>query len=418
MYSRKLKFCYTKKSMTKDGFEVLNFPDKPGVYTFKDSKGRILYIGKATSLRDRVRSYFGNDLVLERGKRLVDMVTLAKTVSYEVTDSVLEALILEANLISKHKPKYNAIGKDDKSFYFVVITKEDFPRVLIMRGRDIEKKITHKELFISHKFGPFPYSSQLKEALRIIRKIFPFNDKDSIKKDQAEFYRQIKLAPDLGNSEIQKRYNETIKHIILFFKGKKQALLSTLKKEMDMYAKKLLFEKANEVKKKIFALEHIKDVSLIKNEDIEKRVSDFRIESYDIAHISGTNMVGVMTVVESGEPNTQEYRKFIIKGFTEANDTGALGEVLERRLTHTEWPFPNLIVVDGALSQKSKMESILNIRGIYIPVVAVVKNEKHKPKGILGLKKFTEKYKKEIILANSEAHRFAITFHRKRRSKI
>ncbi len=404
--------------MKKSEFDSLQFPDKPGVYIFVDEKNTILYIGKATSLKDRVRSYFSNDLVEERGKRLVDMVTLAKTVRYEITDSVLEALILEANLISKHKPKYNAIGKDDKTFYFVVVTKEDFPRVLIMRGRDIEKKVTQKELSISHKFGPFPYGSQLKEALRIIRKIFPFNDKDSIKKDQAEFYRQIKLAPDLGNSEIQKRYNETIKHIILFFKGKKQTLLLALKKEMDMYAKKLLFEKANEIKKKIFALEHIKDVSLIKKEDIEKRVSDFRIESYDIAHISGTNMVGVMTVIENGEPNKQEYRKFIVKGFTSANDIGALGEVFTRRLAHTEWQFPNLIVVDGALPQKSKLESILNLKGIQIPVVAVVKNEKHKPKGILGLKKFTEKYKSEIILANAEAHRFAVEFHRKRRSKI
>lgn len=404
--------------MKKDDFDLLNFPDVPGVYTFKDQKGTILYIGKATSLRDRVRSYFGDDLVLERGKRLVDMIALAKNVSFEATDSVLEALILEANLISKYKPKYNAIGKDDKSFYFVVITQEDFPRVLIMRGRDIEKKVAQKELSISHRFGPFPYSSQLKEALRIIRKIFPFNDKDSIKKDQAEFYRQIKLAPDLGNSEIQKRYNETIKHIVLFFKGKKQTLLLTLKKEMDIYAKKLLFEKANDIKKKIFALEHIKDVSLIKNEDIEKRVSEFRIESYDIAHISGTNMVGVMTVIEHGEPAQGEYRKFIIRGFDNAHDVGALGEIFERRLAHTEWPFPNLIVVDGSLPQKSKVESILNTRGIQIPVVAVVKNEKHKPKGILGLKKFTEKYKKEIILANSESHRFAISFHRKRRSKI
>jgi excinuclease ABC subunit C len=256
--------------MKKADFEKLGFPDKPGVYTFFDQKGSVLYIGKATSLRGRVRSYFGDDLVLERGKRLVDMVTLAETVRCEVTDSVLEALILEANLISKYKPKYNAIGKDDKTFYFVVITKEDFPRVLIMRGRDVEKKVEKKEIKIREKFGPFTYGSQLKEALRIIRKIFPFNDKDSIKKDQVEFYRQIKLAPDLSNSEVQKKYNETISHIVLFFKGKKQNLLQKLKKEMEVCAEKLQFERAGEIKKQIFALEHIKDVSLIKKEDMEK----------------------------------------------------------------------------------------------------------------------------------------------------
>lgn len=404
--------------MNKTDFDNLNFPDNPGIYRFLDSEGKILYIGKATSLRDRVRSYFSDDLVLERGKRLVDMVALAQTIEFEITGSVLEALILEANLISKYKPKYNVIGKDDKTFYFVVVTKENFPRVLIMRGRDLEKKLFRKEIEVKQKFGPFPYGSQLKEALRIIRKIFPFNDKDSIKKDQVEFYKQIKLAPDLSNSEVQKNYNQTIDNIILFFKGKKKELLKHLQKQMDDFAQKLRFEDANKIKKQIFALEHIKDVSLIKKDEIEKRVNKFRIEAYDIAHISGTNMVGVMTVVEQGEPAQDQYRKFIIKGFTEANDVGALEEVTRRRFGHTEWPFPNLIVVDGALPQKSRVEKVLRELGISIPVVALVKNEKHKPKGLLGLKKFTEMYKKEIIIANSESHRFAVTFHRQRRSKF
>lgn len=404
--------------MKRADFEKLNFPDKPGVYTFFDSTGSILYIGKATSLRDRVRSYFSDDLVQERGKRLVDMISLADTVSYEITDSVLEALILETNLISKHHPKYNAIGKDDKSFYFVVITKEDFPRVLTMRGRDIEKKIARKEIKISHKFGPFPHSSQLKEALRIIRKIFPFNDKDSIKKDQQEFYRQIKLAPNLKDKEVKDRYNQTIQNIILFFRGKKQKILTSLKKQMNIHAKNLEFEQANQIKRQIFALEHIKDISLIKREDFDKRISNFRIEAYDISHISGTNMVGVMTVVENGEPQHSEYRKFIIKNYLTANDPGALEEILVRRLAHVEWTFPKLIVVDGSLLQKSRAEKVLREHGVLIPVVALIKNEKHKPKGILGLKKFTEEYKDQIILANAESHRFALSFHRKRRSAI
>jgi excinuclease ABC subunit C len=131
--------------MNIEKLKKLKLPEKPGVYFFKKGQG-ILYIGKATSLRDRTRSYFGDDLVAERGKRLVDMVALAQTIEHIQTDSVLEALILEANLISKHQPKYNAIGKDDKSFYFVVITQEDFPRVLIMRGRDLEKKLLKKGL--------------------------------------------------------------------------------------------------------------------------------------------------------------------------------------------------------------------------------------------------------------------------------
>lgn len=404
--------------MNKADLSKLTIPDTPGVYLFKDVSGVILYIGKATSLRDRTRSYFADDLVAERGKRLVDMVALAQTIEYVATDSVLEALILEAKLISEHQPKYNAIGKDDKSFYFVVFTKEDFPRILIMRGRDLEKKIIKKEIQVAKKFGPFPYGGQLKEALRIIRKIFPFNDKDSIKKDQKEFYKQIGLAPDLSNSEVQKRYIETITHVEMFFRGHKKELVRVLQDKMMALAHEMRFEEANIVKKQIFALEHIRDVSLLKKENIHKRLHGFRIESFDIAHISGTNMVGVMTVVEHGESAKDEYRKFIVRGFTQANDTGALEEVFRRRLGHPEWNFPDLIVVDGALPQKARIEKVLREIGLRIPVVAVVKNEKHKPKGILGLKKFTEKYKDEIILANSEAHRFAVTFHRSRRSRM
>lgn len=401
--------------MNKSDFAKIKLPDTPGVYQFKDNTDEILYIGKATSLRDRVKSYFSHDLVAERGKRLVDMVTKAVKIDYIETDSVLEALILEANLINLHQPKYNAIGKDNKSFYYVVVTKEEFPRVLILRGRDLEKKLLKKDIVVQTKFGPFPYGSQLKEALRIVRKIFPFNDSYSVKKDQAEFYRQIKLAPDFNKSDFAKQYQENINNIILFFKGSKRKIIQKLRENMMKLANKMEFERANEIKKQIFALEHIKDVSLIKKENISKRITGFRIEGYDIAHISGTNMVGVMTVIEQGEPAKDQYRKFNVKGFDKANDVGALEEIFRRRMGHVEWPFPDLIVVDGALPQKSRVEKVLREIGIRIPVVAVVKNEKHKPKGILGLKKFTEAYKDEIILVNDESHRFAITFHRNKR---
>ncbi|HEY4506091.1 MAG TPA: GIY-YIG nuclease family protein, partial [Candidatus Paceibacterota bacterium] len=118
-----------------------NLPDKPGVYFFlrkaeDKSKGKeILYIGKAASLRSRVRSYFSNDIVLKRSAAIGKMVQEATKVDYKVTDSVLEALILEAELIKKHKPYYNVREKDDRSFNFVVITDEEYPRVLVMRGK-------------------------------------------------------------------------------------------------------------------------------------------------------------------------------------------------------------------------------------------------------------------------------------------
>lgn len=404
-----------------------NLPDKPGVYFFLKGK-EILYIGKATSLKDRVRSYFSSDLIKTRGMLLVDMVARAETVKYILADSVLEALILEANEIKKHKPYYNTKEKDDKSFNYVCITDDELPKVITKRGKDLDKN-KYKKVF-----GPFTSGMQLREALKIIRKVFPFVDEKT--KNHYEFYRQLNLAP---NIEKRKEYLNNIKHIILFFEGKKKSIISSLKKEMMSLAKEKHFEKAGEIKRKIFALNHINDIALIKSETTQNidfsqvlgyspsahpdhsknqhSASSFRIEAYDIAHMGGKNMVGVMVVVENGEVNKSEYKKFKIRTQSDANDTGALAEVLERRLAHNEWPWPKMIVVDGGKAQINVAEKILNKYGIKIPVVSVLKDEKHKPKDILGDKATARRYEKEILLANSEAHRFAIKYHKNMRDK-
>ncbi len=166
-------------------YSVKNMPDKPGVYFFLSEKAQgvpsdkkqILYIGKATSLRDRVKSYFGDDLISTRGPLLVDMITRAQDVVWQETDSVLEALILEAQLIKKYQPFYNTKEKDNRSFNYVVITKETFPRVLIIRGRTLDIAQQKKELGVKYTFGPFPHANALRVALRIIRKMFPFVEK-------------------------------------------------------------------------------------------------------------------------------------------------------------------------------------------------------------------------------------------------
>src|SRR3989344_5544176 len=183
---------------------IKKIPDKSGVYFFKKGKD-ILYIGKATSLRDRVKSYLGKDLIETRGPILVDMVFQADRVEYKVTESVLEAIILEANLIKKYQPKYNTKEKDDKSYNYAVITKEDFPRVLLIRGRELEAKVggVH-ELNIKYKFGPYPNGSAIKEGLKIIRKIFPYRDKCNPSKGSPWkpcFNRQIGLCPGVCSGE-------------------------------------------------------------------------------------------------------------------------------------------------------------------------------------------------------------------------
>ena len=398
-------------------------PDRPGVYLFKKNK-EILYIGKATSLRDRVRSYMSKGIFDMRGPLVEKMVEEASKIDYQVTNSVLEAIILEANLIKKHQPKYNTKEKSDKRFNYVCITDEKLPKVMIVRGKNVQHRVLNKI------YGPYTSGTQLREAVKIIRKIFPFLDEKS--KNYMEFYKQINLVPDLND---RKMYLQNIKNIKLFFSGKKKQILFNLKKEMKEYAKKREFEKAGEIKRQIFALQHINDIALIKNSPHpdpllvkERGNSEFRIEAYDIAHMGGKNMVGVMTVLEDGEVIKSEYKKFsarggsafggrTVLGNSKANDTGALREVLERRLAHKEWSYPSLIVVDGGTAQINTTKAILSLFNIDIPVVSVLKDERHKPKAIMGNKEFAVKYKREILLANSEAHRFAIAYHKKLRGK-
>jgi excinuclease ABC subunit C len=417
-----MQSSYFKKVNNKN-----NLPDKPGVYFFQKGKN-ILYIGKATSLRSRTKSYFSKDLINTRGPLILDMVFKADKLKWEATDSVLEALILEANLIRKHKPYYNTREKDDKSFLCVIITKEAIPRVITARVRDLEQNNVWKNIKIAKIYGPFTSGTQLREAMKIVRKIFPFLDEKS--KNYMEFYRQINLVPDINDKKL---YLQNIKNIKLFFAGKKQQIFRNLKKEMGVYAKKHEFEKASEIKRQLFALQHINDIALLKQENFAALAgsgsghgqnfpaSSVRIEAYDIAHMSGKNMVGAMVVIENGEPARSEYKKFKIRTQGNANDTGALKEVLERRLAHTEWTYPNLIVVDGGKAQINAAHAILKQMKLKIPIVSVLKNERHKPKAIMAGKGNSEanalKYKKEILLANSEAHRFAIAYHKNIRNK-
>lgn len=257
-----------------DNFEL---PQSAGVYFFRDGDGKILYIGKATSLRDRVRSYFGADLIKTRGPRLVDMVFKAVGITWQETSSVLEALILEANLIKKYQPHYNRQEKDDKSFNCVAITKEEFPRILLVRQKDINTstkmialpKQHGIELRYDAVFGPYPSGASLREALRIIRRIFPYRDRVSAMKDKEAFYRQIELSPDVTSAEATKAYRKNICHIKKTFQGKLQTLIAELTRDMNKAAKAEKFEEAHELKQKVFALTHIQDVSLIKRDLIQ-----------------------------------------------------------------------------------------------------------------------------------------------------
>ncbi len=399
--------------MEKSDIDFKKLPDQPGVYFFKQGED-ILYIGKATSLRDRTRSYFAKDLIKTRGVRMVDMIALADSIETKETDSVLEALLLESTLIKKYQPKYNVKEKDNKSFNYVVITKEEWPRVYVVRKREADfKKGEYAKMY-----GPFVSRKQIEEALKIIRKIFPFRRE---KTTHERFYKQLDLLPDQGTNEAHDRYKKNLRHIQLFFVGKKKLITAELEREMKRLAKDLKFEEAEMVKRKIFALDHIRDVSLLTYEETveEEATKEFRIEAYDIAHLSGTNTVGVMTVVEGGEVVKSEYKKFKIRTKTGGDDLKATREVLTRRLKHLEWRNPDMFVVDGGETQRNVFLDCLAQSPLkHVPVVNVVKDSRHKASKLLGDKKLIERYKRDILLANSEAHRFAISYHDGLRRKI
>ncbi len=456
-------------------------PDVPGVYFFVDEGGLILYIGKATSLKDRVKSYFSQDIPLTRGPKIVRMLEKAKNIRWKETGSVLEALLLEANLIHRHLPPYNTDAKDDKSWNFVVITKERFPRVLVKRGRNIELLLAEgvvkqkKELgyVVRKAFGPFPSGGALRESLLIIRKIFPFRDtctpqeereenrrnagdilksknvtakkkstysgielksvigaddihnvhKDNVIAKNPCFNHQIGLCPGVCVGVISSReYLKTIRHIELFFSGKKKILTDALTREMHCASKELRFERAGEIKKILFSLDHIREVALLRRSFLD-RDSDTvssdqtRMEAYDVAHLGGEHTVGVMTVMCGNEPDSSSYRKFIIRGEAHGNDLASLEELLRRRFRHEEWLYPSCVIVDGSDVHRAVAEAVLAEFTLDIPVISVLKDERHKPKDILGNVDIVAQKKDSILFANAEAHRFAISFHRKRRGK-
>jgi excinuclease ABC subunit C len=402
-----------------------------------------------------VKSYFSNDILHTRGLHIANMISLADKVEFQTTRSVLEALLLENELIKKYKPLYNTKEKDDKSYWTICITKEDFPRVLLVRNKNIlndtgkiSTKYKNEFVEIDKTFGPYPSGEYAKEALKVVRKIFPFRDKcevfDKEKPWQKKpcFSYQIGLCPGPCAGVISKKeYAKQINRLGEFLSGNGEELRKKLEKEMQEYSSKEEFENAQKIKEMIFALEHIRDAHLIKKDQEMK--SNFRIEAFDISHISGSNRVGAMTVVLGSVMAKHEYKKFKIS--TDKNDDlEGLKELLERRFKHLEWGVPDMIVLDGDERHIKVAEEVLenleqttpsNLSDLppllvegeprkilgKLKIVAVTKDKKHKANSVIGNKKTSKeeitKYKDEIILVNSEVHRFAIKYHRELRSK-
>ncbi len=393
-------------------------PETPGVYIMKDSAGKILYVGKAGNLRRRVSSYFERP----HDVRIQTLVSRIVTIDHRDTDTAIEALILEAELIRKNLPPFNVKEKDDKSFLYIEITKEKFPRALLVRGKDIAGES-------GKKFGPFTSASNAREALRVLRKIFPWSTHDPGKIGTFKrpcFDYEIGLCPGTCVGAISRTdYLKNIARLKLFLAGKKARVVQSLERDMAAAGKKLAFEKAVKLRRQVFALKHIEDTAFISDSEIVMPktgglpVRPFRIEGYDISNISGTSAVGSMVVFEDGKPNKNEYRKFKIKSVSGPNDVGMLTEMLERRFRHSSpegrtgdrWPLPDLVLIDGGVPQANAAYRVVCAARLKIPVVGLAKGPERKRNDIIGAVPKNVSLT-TLIQVRDEAHRFAISYHK------
>ncbi|MBU1203246.1 hypothetical protein KKH39_04370 [Patescibacteria group bacterium] len=377
--------------------KIKKFPDSPGVYHWLDDKGHILYVGRAASLKKRVAQYFRKDIE----NRIAEMVNLASDIEYQKTDSILDSVVLEANDIKKYWPKYNVIQRDDKSFLYLVIAKTDYPHPILIRGRDL-KKFPQGSVRV---FGPYQAAALLNNALKIIRRIFPYS---KCRPDQTRpcFDHQIGLCPGVCVGKISKKdYQKNINNIILLLSGQKTRLMAKLAKENP--------EQAN-------SLRHLQDVSLLTNEDSVLGGIN-RIEGYDISHFSGKETYASMVVFSAGVADKNQYRLFKIKNSPANDDLRSLEEALLRRLTHKEWTRPDLMMIDGGRPQIDYVDKVFKAQNINIPIVGISKFSGDKlvyPKGTKKeFKEMTENIKNTLLKVREEAHRFALSAGRRRRNK-
>jgi len=422
-------------------------PDAPGVYFYYDTSGMLLYIGKATSLKRRVGSYFTK----AHDDRIAEMVSQIARIDFIETPTVIEALVLEANKIKALRPKYNILQRDDKSFMYLVITNEPYPRPLLMRGHELTRlgidpfrpKLTAaaKKKFL-RVFGPYTSSFSLKKALDLIRRIIPWSDcepPEVTARTRPCFNSQIGKCPGVCHGAIDKsEYRRIIRKLILFFEGKMSALRREMKKEMKRAAEEHRFEDAAKLRNHLYALDHIQDVALISKEDVDLPYSrelengaidlEGRIEAYDISNISGTSAVGSMVVFEEGKPAKDKYRKFKIKTVKGANDVAMLEEVMRRRLVRAKihprsWPLPEIMVIDGGKPQVNRVQDVMNEMGIQVPIIGIAKGFDRKQdrliydRGNLELQRVAKRGKELFQKARDEAHRFAVKYHRTLRTK-
>ncbi|HMS22779.1 MAG TPA: excinuclease ABC subunit UvrC [Candidatus Levybacteria bacterium] len=414
-------------------------PSKPGVYLFKNNDKKIIYVGKAKDLKKRVSSYFQKSAHDAKTTHLVKAVV---AIDHIPVNSEIEAFLLEAELIKKYKPYYNIRFTDDKSYPYIMITTDSSPYVSVVRKKALKN---------ADYFGPYPDAGSVKIVLKILRRIFPFQSVKNHSKRKCLYYH-LGLCPCLpADSENSAQYMKNLRNLKRFLGGKTDTVTSTLKKEQKISIKNEEFENASIIQKQIDSIKKITQETFdpffylsVPNAQLEREKNENdnlktlliqsgvtlsnleRIECYDISNFQGTNATGSMTVFINGSATTSEYRKFKIRKLSTPNDFAMHQEVMARRLKHTEWGTPDLIIVDGGKGQVSSVLQVFAHMGVKFPVIGLAKRfetiiipEKAGRKIIFNEVRvpLSTPALNLVRRIRDEAHRFAISYHRKLRSK-
>lgn len=394
------------KFIKKDGLGLL--PKTSGVYSFRKGK-EILYIGKAANIRERVKNHFQQPSY--RDDLFVDKIA---AIGWIPTNSEIEALLLEAKLIKKYQPKFNIVWRDDKNYFYIAITKEDYPRIFLTH--QLKEKTEH--------IGPFTEGVALKRTLTYLRRVFPYYTAKTHPKHGC-LWCSLKLCP--GPNPQKSEYQKNIRNLIAVLKGKSRNVLKKLEKEMKKNSVSQNYEKAGKIRDQIFSLKNIISHSRILGEaglvptGQPSKYGQWlkkRIEAYDVSNIQGKEATGSMVTFIEGRPDKNFYRRFKIKIAGKPNDVAMIKEILKRRLKHPEWPLPDLILIDGGKAQLNAAKSAVKNK-VRVMAIAKKKNELYlegKKEPIL-LKTMPREIFNLILQLRDEAHRFAISYHRKLRKR-
>ncbi len=400
---------------------VKALPLTSGVYLMKNAAGKVIYVGKAVSLRKRVQSYFRKAKTMSKTDLLVAEIERVDVIE---TFSEAEALILEASLIKRYDPKYNFELRDDKSYPYIEITGEEFPRISVQRPH-------HRKIKAKY-YGPYVNPRLIREALTIIRKIFHFRTCDPFpNKECLDYHIGLCDAPCIVKIT-KKQYRKNVRNVCLILEGKKDTLYRGLKKEMEFLSKTQRFEEAAKVRDQLRAIGALysgtQDINYFKEaEQLQRALGLSRlpesIETFDISNIMGSQAVGSMVYFSNGKPDKKNYRRFRIKEVKGIDDFRMIAEIVKRRyrrLKNEGLAFPDLIVIDGGKGQLSAAFQELEKLGVQIPIISLAKREEEifLPKKRNSIKLSKDSLGLRLLQRmRDEAHRFAISYHRKLRGK-